>query len=192
MYFFGKKSNESFAHVSPQYRSPVRASEQECFNSEVLPKHGGVLSDYSVFIAADQSDIENRVVQGDAFELVWDGNEVVDVSFAPEDAKPILKISIQNNKTLILADGIDSSVLELRLVDDDDVLVPFSGDIMAPIRTPKMHSKLVKMTFVNGVCNRTIKTKTSGEWMIPSTKPTSFRFKGPYIFVNSYDEGDEV
>lgn len=192
MYFYGKKTGEEYCHHSPIYRTPVRASAELCFDKECQPIYGGVYADYSVFTMDDGDPIENRVNSGQLFELIWTNNEITGVSMAPEDQKPILKISVQNNKSLILADGIDSFVLELRLVDDADDPIPFSGDIMAPIKTPKMHSKLVKMTFVNGSCDRVMKTLTSGEWMFPSSKPTTFRFFDDPIVLNSYDEGDLV
>ena len=110
-----------------------------------------------------------------------------------EDLKIELSVSCTTRKPRQgEVDGVDYCELNFRLEDDDGNLVPITIDVMAPLKTPTLASKLIKCSFVDGVFTKQFKTLTSGTWMVPTEKPKNFRFFDQPVILKSFDDGDIV
>jgi len=197
MYFWGRiaeKDNEvkGFIYRSQRWLGAIHATEEQIFNQNVLQIFGGIAEDYASFELPCDSEEAIRISKREEFELIWTGDIITNISMAPEDSKPILKIALIDNKNLIKADGIDSCTIEFKLVNDSDEIIPITIDIVAPVKSPTGANKLIKCEFINGVCSKVFKTLSSGEWLIPSIKPQSFRFFDTEIYIQSYDDGDII
>lgn len=195
MYFFGRiadQTNEDkgFVYVSQRWLTSVFPPMSQVLNDIVLPNFGGVAEDYSGYDLPNDWEEAIRISKGDSFELVWDNNEVIMVSMAPQDDKPILKIELVDNKNLLQADGTDSCTVNFSLQNNNEEVVDITVDILAPVKTPTGATKLLKCSFVSGLCSKTFRTNDSGVWQIPSSDPSNFRFFDKPITIQSYYDGE--
>lgn len=172
MYWVCKKSDHSVVLFDHGTRFPQFS--QEYIVNEAVHAFGGVPSDYASMLTND-GDIHDRIeIYGDAYELVWDGDDIVAVSFAPEEAKRI--IDLVASKSIVLNNGLHDTVSltgTVYLADGETVDTSFNGALAIPIRTPPRPFKLYAK-FTNGVCTYTYAPnehdESTGTYIMPTSK----------------------
>jgi hypothetical protein len=162
MWFAARKTGQELIH-NQDNEPPLRRAD---FVSFIIENYGGAKEDYS-FYRARNGD-RRRLRNGDDFNLLWENNEITGINFDVEDNKRLIVCSDPNNKTFLLGDGISERVINIQVLKPDQELdTSFNGQKQLPIITPS-GQKFCLCNFNNGVVTLKLKTKQSGDWIIPA------------------------
>jgi hypothetical protein len=193
VFILAQKSTKDILEASGRRGSNGPSSETVFINNH--NRTGIDVSDMSYFYIDEIEDIEivNRIENGDSYNLIWDENlNITGLDFSPQDSKPYIKIELLNGKNEFKADGIDSCSFRLSVLDKDLNLFPYNGSVHTNVMRPDGGNVRLRLTFIDGICEKTITTKVTGIWTIPSEKPIIFKLlpKFDNIVLKSYTDGD--
>ena len=148
-------------------------------------------SDLSVLVLDEASADAKSALDGAEFNLVKTGSEVTGLDFTPEISKRILKVNA--SKSVILANGSDSTTITIELWKADDSGIATSVDTSAdmPIRTPD-GAKTVRVTLTNGVFTKVFSTTKAGVWVIPSAKRIANVRIGEAVSIESIQRMEDL
>lgn len=137
------------------------------FRANLCAKYGIVDSNLSILTLAASDASAQRVLLGDDFELVWTAGQISSITFTAENAKRILKVS--SSKATILADNLDTTVITVEVwkPDNSGIATGVTGTYDIPVQTPDSIFR-ARVSIVNGVASRTLKTAKPGLWKIPA------------------------
>ena len=166
MYFVGKVSDNSFVENSGTYQPSDPPDSAVLAN--IKARLGGADEDYSIYHISNTHSDTLRVLNGDTVTLVWTGNSVTGISFAAEDAKEWISVSV--DKTSFSADNLDQVLVSVSvlLANKSGIDTSFNESIDLPIQSPSGTSKY-RFYLVSGVSSKLIKTTLGGAWKAPSS-----------------------
>jgi len=144
------------------------------FRSAFANNYGGVYTDYYIYQDAETSADSIRIKDGDDFVAVWTGNTITGVSFAAEDAKKWVDVSV--DRTSFMADNSESVLLKasVLLANKSGVDTAFNENIDIPVHTSEGSRKL-RFRFINGKASRAVTTTVAGIWRFPAMKVSGYR-----------------
>lgn len=152
--------------LNPQHQAkPVNR-----FLDAYAQKYGGVRADYKLFdLRAISGDaVAARVLNGDEFNLVWTGNNVSGVDFAPEDAKFLLDVTAPNLE--VPADGATVVNVTVELFNANGTpRGNFSGSRELEISSP-IGAVRHLLNFNAGVAVIPFRTQLAGYWQFPHNR----------------------
>lgn len=136
------------------------------YKSAIVKNYGGVTSDYSILTIPDTSIEVERIKAGHEYTLVWAANEITGISFSDFDTK--IHISFKADKTEILADGGESTTVEVALVDIDNTpVLETVRDVYIPVQASQDTCKK-KVNIENGTTKFDFATTKAGTWKFPA------------------------
>jgi len=182
-YIAAKKADKTI--VESGFRSSFNLTD---FRAALAANYGGVPADYYVF-STDETDARaQRAKKGDELSPVWAGaamDEISDIEFSKEDAKPILRLAI--DKISMMADGIDKVVVtaSILLPDKSAIDNTFEGSIDIPCISPLGAIK-ARFQFLEGEARREISSDIPGPWAFSNGKISGFRVDNSISFDSIY------
>lgn len=166
MLIFGKKSNESYIMRNPTYRLKMDETQELnkdyewCLN-EIYNKFNISSEDISCYFVSNLpgSEIIERILIEDEFNLEWTNNEISGLDFSKEDNKGYF--SVETDKNLIDVSGTVESgtaVVTLTVLDKDkNINTSYNDTIYVSCKYNIIGKLLQKVTFVNGISSINIK-----------------------------------
>lgn len=127
--------------------------------------YGGAANDYSFYQMTAPEEVRTR--NGDEFDYVWTGSDLTGMTFAPEDAKRIIKLFTDTDE--IDGDGVDVANLTLQVWQTDNSAIDTAVNVTAkpiPIGTPD-GERLARITIVNGLATKAFTSTKPGLWRFP-------------------------
>jgi hypothetical protein len=149
------------------------------YKKAISKKYNIPLAEIKTFHIDDTSIDAHRIMNTDEFILLWNIDEIIGVSFAPEDnMQYIIAIS---DKAKIKNNGIDKATINFKILKSDGITVEntFNATRFVECENP-VYKFLYKLVFVNGVCLKEFTTTFAGKWIFPSSdtrKINGFRSK---------------
>ena len=144
------------------------------FRSAFAANYGGVYTDYYIYQDSETSSDSLRIKNGDDWIAVWTGDAITGISFATEDAKKWIDVSI--DRTSFMADNSESVLLKasVLLANKSGVDTAFDGNIDIPVHTSEGSRKL-RFRFISGKASRAVTTTVAGIWRFPAIKVSGYR-----------------
>lgn len=182
LYIIGNRETEELVARTGNYISsppPTTKILQNISSEYDIPVSG--LSIYS-----PGTEYENRILNGDDYDLVWSGvynattsgvvNTLVSLDFSAEDNKRLVMFEPVDpsdetiRKSEILGDGIDTARIMTRvyLPDRSEIDTSYNEELKLPFRDPDNRKAYTKINISGGIGYKDFKTTNYGTWGIPS------------------------
>jgi hypothetical protein len=174
-YIAGKRTDKST--VESGFRTSF---ENNQLRQSFANNYGGIYTDYFIY-SVDESMVDaERIRNAEEFDAVWEGEDIIGISFNKEDAYKVLRFQVKditgvNNDTLI-ADGVDNLIISVSVWNPGlvDIDTSFNEMILLPLTDPDNRRAFVKLQLVNGLASKEFKTTKYGIWNIPN----NYKFEG--------------
>lgn len=157
------------------------------YRKAISNKYNIPLVKVDAFFIADNSIDATRIMNTDEFILLWNLDEIIGVSFAPDDnMKYIIAVS---DKLKIKNNGTEKATITFKILKSDGITVDdtFNMTKFVECENP-VYKFLYRLVFVNGICIKEFSTTFSGKWIFPSSdtrKINGFKSKVKEI-INVY------
>lgn len=153
---------------------------------EALSVNYGIAENEIVLYVHGNLEEGQDILEGAAYTLIWDGDEISGIDFTAETLKPIVKAYA--SETSILANGVDSTTITIEVwkADGSGIASNYNNTAIVPVVTPSGTIKL-RAQFVSGVASRVFKTTRPGTWIIPAPLK---RYEG--VRISSYAQIDSI
>jgi hypothetical protein len=172
MYIAGTIATHSLTEASGTY-SPADPADSVIL-AHLVSVYGGAIGDYSIVHLADAGSDALRVMAGDEFVTVWDGDVLTGIDFAPEDAKKWVRCTV--DKSQVCFDSRRASIVsvEVWLADKSAIDTAYAGELRVPCRGP---TGFFYMAFraLSGRGAKTFLVDEPGTYIFGSSEPDGMR-----------------
>lgn len=192
MSFFLAVKKSTGEHLEMGIRNPhLTGVHLKAFRQALCVNNGIDDSDLSVLVLDESSADAKSALDGAKFNLVKAGSEVTGLDFTPEISKRILKVNA--SKSVILANGSDSTTITIELwkADDSGIATSINANVDMPVRTPD-GVRTVRVTLTKGTFTKVFSTTKAGVWVIPSAKRIANARVGKSVSIESIQRMEDL